>query len=98
MQSCDEMQQEIAETGENRYCIEEEVDSELENEDESSNLSDSSSGSNSSNSSQSGCMEVEKSDEEEEEEQVPVVEMVLKPSLYLWIEIRYGSPRNGRSD
>ena len=38
------------------------------------------------------------SDEEEEEEQVPVVEMVLKPSLYLWIEIRYGSPRNGRSD
>jgi len=55
MQSCDEMQQEIAETGENRYCIEEEVDSELENEDESSNSSDSSSGSNSSNSSQQGC-------------------------------------------
>ena len=67
------MQQEIAETGENRYCIEEEIASEDESGVESS---DSSSDSYSSNSSQSGCMDVEKSDDEEERDQIPVVEMV----------------------
>lgn len=95
MQSCEEMNQEIAETGENRYCIEEEIEEEMDSED---NSQSSSSSSSSSDVEDSESMEEEDEENGEEDEPVPVIEMVFLLISFSSLEIRYGALGDGRYD
>lgn len=95
MQSCEEMNQEIAETGENRYCIEEEIESEMDSEE---NSQSSSSSPSSSDVEYSESMGEEDEENGEEDEPVPVIEMVFLSVSFSSIEIRHGAPGDGRHD